>query len=386
MESNNKRIDIDALKRHIRAVGWGNVLRAVCPEIAPVLDNPRKRMACPQGHSVHGDAFRMWKDDGGSVCNTCGVNSDGFATIMFVRNCAFVDAAKLIDDYLGNGSVITARPVAMAVPTRFAKDDFILAKLTQTWQQSIDGMDPQAEPLRRYFINRGLTPMPQGIPPDIRFHPALEYWEKKLDGSSVKAGEFPALIALVRQSNGDPVTLHRIYLTPDGNKAPVESPKKQMTAPSHRTVAGSAIRLTEDAPILHATEGVENALAVRNILGPQVGHAVCSCLNSVLLARIDPPAVTKIVVLWGDHDGGAGIIAVNAALQNLRDKGIRAMAMTPRYMAHRDDAKFDWNNAIQRYGVEGVRATGELQNMLRILEKESLAAGITIPADKAARS
>ncbi len=369
---NNNRIDIDALKRRIRTFGWDNVLRAVCPEIDPVIGT-NKRMACPMGHSRHGDAFRMWKpEDGGSVCNTCGTNRDGFATIMFVHNCAFMDAVRKIEDYLGTGARLAPRHVPTAVSTRYRDNDFIIANLAQVWNSSVDAMDESANPLRLYLINRGLTGME--IPPDLRFHPALPYWEKQ-DVKSVKTGEYPAMLALVRMSTGEPITIHRTYLTTEGGKACVPEVKKLMSSPSHKSLMGSAIRLSDDAPVLHATEGVENALAVRNLIG-NCGHGFVSCVFAGMLAKFMPPAGTKIVVLWGDHDAGAGRNAVEAAAENLRGMGIRAIIMMPSFLAKPGEPKVDWNDAIVRHGLDGIRGTQAFNNLLRILDKESREAGI----------
>ena len=75
---------------------------------------------------------------------------------------------------------------------------------------------------------------------NLRVHPCLPYWDTE---SERYLGRFPALLSVVQDVTDRAVTLHRIYLTEDGNKAPVIKPKKMMQVPDDHKLTGSAIRL-----------------------------------------------------------------------------------------------------------------------------------------------
>lgn len=68
---------------------------------------------------------------------------------------------------------------------------------------------------RLYLQKRGLSL----VPPMLRVHPAL-WW---LDDEGQRHGPFPTLLSLVVDPEERGVTLHRIYLTPEGSKAPVSA-------------------------------------------------------------------------------------------------------------------------------------------------------------------
>lgn len=113
---------------------------------------------------------------------------------------------------------------------------------------------PDAEPARLYLRNRGLSL----VPPMLRMHPGLHY--RDLDGN--RSGPFPTLISPVVDAQGRGICLHRVYLTPDGKKAPVGEPKKLMSHPNDVPTQGSAVRLFRYTDTLAVAEGIETAIAV----------------------------------------------------------------------------------------------------------------------------
>ena len=75
-----------------------------------------------------------------------------------------------------------------------------------------------------------------------------------------------------------------------------------MGYPGHRLVGG-AIGLATPGPVLGVAEGIETALAVQL----RTGMPVRSAVSAGLLARLEPPAGTSLVVIWADRDrSGAG--------------------------------------------------------------------------------
>ena len=194
----------------------------------------------------------------------------------------------------------------------------MIEALNRVWQQSLAPTDPRAGPLRAYLSRRGLS----GARLDgevVRFHPALGYWQHNGHDEAELIGRFPAMVALVTGADGMPVTVHRTYLTADGRKAPVAEPKKLMGYPGHRLVGG-AIRLSAPGPVLGVAEGIETALAVHL----RTGMPVWSAVSAGLLARLEPPAGTSLVVVWADRDrSGAGEAAALALRERLLGEGSR---------------------------------------------------------------
>lgn len=96
------------------------------------------------------------------------------------------------------------------------------AKLMTLWNSVAVLSDD--DPAGQYLINRGLAVPGAGV---LRYHAGLDYW---LDGQCI--GRFPAMLAAVSSPTGELITVHRTYLTPDGQKAPVPT-----VTPEHRTGA-----------------------------------------------------------------------------------------------------------------------------------------------------
>ena len=128
-------------------------------------------------------------------------------------------------------------------------------RASELWNESLP-ITP-GDPVHSYLKNRGIV-LPE-YPSDLRSHPALPYWEAGEDGKPVKTATFPAILVIVRNPQGRPVALHRTYLTEDGHKAPVQSPKKLFKV---FDLSGGAVQLFPPRDgVLAVCEGVEDALS-----------------------------------------------------------------------------------------------------------------------------
>lgn len=327
---------------------WVEILLALAPQLQPALERIGRHVPCP----VHGgkDGFRVFKDvedTGGSVCNTCGVNPDGFATLMWVNGWDFKTTLNALADYLNSGVV---RPVVrQVVQTRRnqGEDEKLRSALNRVWCESIALTDRDAEPARLYLARRGISITP---PETLRFHPSLSYH----DGDKV-VGTFPAIIAMVSGAQGNPVTIHRTYLTTDGKKAPVESPKKLMSYPKNRKLVGGAIRLVDPGPVLAVAEGLETALAVMEGTGLPVWCAV----NAYLLEHFEAPPEVRRVIVFADkdrptaqHPGGHGQEAARRLVQRLWANGIKASAIVPAGEIPSGQKSLDWLDILNRDGAQ----------------------------------
>lgn len=130
----------------------------------------------------------------------------------------------------------------------------------------------EGDPVHQYLRRRGL--ILASVPEVLRLHPALDYWDFDEAGKAVKRGTHPAMLAAVQAETFPDgphrpgvlttVALHRTYLTPEGRKANVPTPKKLTGTTGD--MRGAAIRLAAPAFIegayrLGVAEGIETALA-----------------------------------------------------------------------------------------------------------------------------
>ena len=321
----SERLDIELLKR--AALGqWPQILAALGGLSDASSNFPTsKHSQCPfpERHARSGgkNKFRLWQPNGeeyrGQAICSCGTWSDGIALLQDLNGWSFIDCVKEINQYLGDplqigshqGSKALPRPAHVVDEQAVAKERERIAKrdrrrqdaLNRVWCEAIEVTDPQAEPLRRYLAKRHIPPAVLGAVQDteVRFHPNLEY----LSASGERWGHFPALLAIVRDPAGLPVTLHRTYLSVDGGKAAVpqgEAVKKLMSYPSTRQLAGGSIRLFRPSPMLGITEGIETALAVQAATGvPTWASYSANMLEKLDLGQLDG---VRQLLIWADKD------------------------------------------------------------------------------------
>jgi putative DNA primase/helicase len=154
--------------------------------------------------------------------------------------------------------------------------------------------------------------------PVLRLHPGLAY----RDGGEV-LGRFPALMALVTGPDGKGVTLHRTYLQ-DSRKAPVPSPKKLMPG---KPIKGAAIRLHPAGDVLGVAEGIETALAARQLFNVPTW----SCISAAGIESFIPPKEVRKVIIFGDNDvSGTGQAAAWALAKRLIAAGMPVEVRLPK--------------------------------------------------------
>jgi len=371
---------LDEIKRHTEDVKrlacgrWDEVFMRLVPQIAPALERPGRHVTCP----FHGgkDDFRVARNylDNGKCFCTCGT-WDGFSMVMFANNWDFPTAVNAIADVLGGIDVRVSdharRVKSPTVHDQRQRDAFVRETMKRWWKQTLPLDHPDAAPARRYFKSRKLGQVVMPLD-DIGYHPALEY----RDADSKVIGQYPALIAIVRNVEGKTVTVHRTWLSPDGNgKAPVDSPRKQFSSAGDKPVTGSAIRLDKEiAPVLHVAEGLETALAVRAIVD---GTApVFSTLNKGLMQRLDVPEPVQCVVIWADRDhSGGGEQAAHALTERLHQQGKQAIVMLPPYRIPEGKRSIDWNDVVAVVGLEHIRHHFDIIKLTRDLRRFHMSNG-----------
>lgn len=168
--------------------------------------------------------------------------------------------------------------------------------------------------VQRYLESRGLQPAPA-----LLAHHAAEYWQ---DGKL--QGTYPAMVGLVSDPDGRPLTYHRTFLL-DGQKAPVQAPRKIM--PAARDTTGGAIRLWPVAESMGIAEGIETALACHALFG----RPTWSAISAGGLERFIPPPGIRELMIYADRDASyTGQAAAYALAKRLaRDTDITVMVSLP---------------------------------------------------------
>lgn len=354
------RVDFSVTRVTARG-NWDWILRSLAPEIQYALDQAPHHVTCPVHGGNDGDGFRFFRDfdqSGGCICNSC-VNpttgkkgfSDGFETLAWLKKYSIKDAFQEVADFLGGHCVspIESRRCAQKVPQISAeeiarKDRLYQRRLDQAWEQSIPYWSAQAEPLRRYFAKRGLDP--DRLPDALRFHPSMEYWHKKKH-----YGSFPAILARLYAPDGTAITLHRTFITADGDKAPVPKPKTVMAFPGSGSgrLTGGAIRLFPAAARMGICEGIEDALAVWQ----STGQPVWPCYSNVLLEKVVLPDIVEELDIWSDYDlNGAGQSSAEVRRLQAEADGLRARVHIPNTGLREGDTKLDWLEILIRHGKQ----------------------------------
>jgi putative DNA primase/helicase len=211
-------------------------------------------------------------------------------------------------------------------------------------QQRIDSMWSQSrpvtpgDPVHKYLRNRGLEM--SRIPAVLRLHPALDYWQFDDDGRATSLGRFPAMVAAVQADHWPwglqgpnelrTVALHRTYLTHDGRKADVPTPKKLTGASAE--LRGAAIRLAEPHVIdnelsVGVAEGIETALAACEGTG---GIPCWSAVSASGIASFRWPEGTRYLYVFSDHDAnGTGQRAARELSRKAISRGLIVRTLTP---------------------------------------------------------
>lgn len=159
-------------------------------------------------------------------------------------------------------------------------------------------------------------------PKALRYHPQLNYNQTDPETGEVFRGQAPAMLALITDMAGNPVSCHRTWLAlgPDGRwgKAPLPKPKKV-----YGDYKGAAIRIwrglgprggrgkslseAEPGSRVYLTEGIEDALSVAMLLP----HArVMAAIANTNFANLRLPEVISEVVFVADQDAAPETRAV----------------------------------------------------------------------------
>lgn len=212
------------------------------------------------------------------------------------------------------------------------------ARIERLWAQCVPLVP--GDPVTLYLKHRGLGGL-RPLPQSLRYHRALPYF----DGEE-RIGAYPAMVAEVVTPDGRRVALHRSWLSKDGRKAEVPTPRK--ITPAAGPLAGSAIPLgcPDTRGRIGVAEGIETALSC--VLAS--GLPTVAAVSANGMASYRWPKGTRELVVFADNDA-AGL----AAARQLRDRALAA-GLRSRVLAPTDSGS-DWNDVLQATaGQEGAPA------------------------------
>jgi len=188
-------------------------------------------------------------------------------------------------------------------------------RIAQVWAQCVPVV--AGDPCTLYLKRRGMAGV-WPLPEMLRLHRALPYWH-----GADRLGTFPAMVAPIIAPDGRTVALHRTYLTADGRKADVPSPKK-LTGTAG-PLAGACIPLHSPARgCIGIAEGIETALAAWCASGIPTMASYCAGN----LAAWHWPAGVQRIVIFADADN-AGREASHTLRARALSVGLRCDVMTP---------------------------------------------------------
>lgn len=284
------------------------------------------------------DRFSLFRrgTEGRWFCRGCGYG-DGITLIMRFTHRTFPQTLFWLEERLGlpHGKRADASGPSPSPLEPGREERRRIERLTQEWEAALPlaALPPEA-PVRRYLARRGLG----GCEPSrmLRMAPACAYWEAGSGDRPNLLGTFPAMLALVTDADGRITSLHRTYLTEEGEKAPVPAVKKLASG----GVSEGLVRLYPPSSRLCLTEGIETALAVHELTGLPAWSAI-SVTGFRRFGRL--PEGLERLCICGDNDASyAGAAGAYALAERLRREhpGLEVLVRIP------DGTGADWNDVL----------------------------------------
>lgn len=233
-------------------------------------------------------------------------------------------------------NIIELDPVRTAAQEKEKKQkaDKDKGKLSDLFSSSYPLQHPEAKPSREYLSNRlGGHKLPE-LPDDLRHHRNLAYFDAEINKFT---GNHPAMLAVVRDVTGKGITLHRTYITQDGKKSAVGSPKKLMPPVWPATVTGGAIQLYKPIETLILAEGIETALS----LTVSLDEPCWATISAHGLSKVILPDSVRTVIIGADRDkSGTGQRYAHYLEERMISEGRKVQLMLP------DTEGMDWADIL----------------------------------------
>ena len=220
------------------------------------------------------DRFRFTDQEGRGTyfCNHCGAG-DGFKLIQNFFAVDFVESCRMVEKVVGS-CVVKNSANEPAITKEKLREIFNGSKPASA--KNVAG---------KYLQNRGLSVIPALL------RGTNKCW------CSERKGEFPAMLAIFKMPDGTAATMHRTYVTKDGDKEKIEQSKKML--PALQKMSGGCVRLFPHAKHIAIAEGIETAIAVHE----DTGLPVWAATTAVLLEKFKLPDLgIEQVSIFADND------------------------------------------------------------------------------------
>lgn len=213
------------------------------------------------------DRFR-WDNkfgNGNWICSGCG-HGDGFDLVSRASGLSFKSVAEKVAELLGAENDYQPKP-------RDPEEERQKQAMKSTWEATHPITDES--PAGLYLMHR-----------------TGAVWSSTFLRENINRC---TMVAKIIGPNDKAVNLHVTYLTPEGFKADVPTPKKVMAG---KLPDGCAIRLAKAAPVMGVAEGIETAISAALMFD----MPVWACVNGTLLSKWVPPDVAEQVTVFADND------------------------------------------------------------------------------------
>jgi putative DNA primase/helicase len=250
------------------------------------------------------------------AANTFSVRASesGWARLFCSNGCTADELAEAVARAAGQ-----PRPVQQPDVDTVAARERKRVRALALWRGSEPAVGTLAD---HYLATRGL--------PELATSPVLRF---RGDTPHPERGRLPALVALVTDVAGAPISIHRTFLARDGTKARIE-PAKASLGPFW----GGAIRLqpvAADVPLVIG-EGIESSASAGHLMGFPAWAAISA--GNLAKGLILPPEARHVVIA-ADPDE-AGQRAARDAWLRWRAEGRNVQIATP-------DAAGDFNDLLR---------------------------------------
>lgn len=247
----------------------------------------KRHTSCPICGGADRYRYDNKRGDGDWFCNVCGVG-DGFKLITGALGIGFAEAAKRIDSIVGNIEPETPFENKINIEKR-------RNLLNKVWAEA---KNPSV--VAQYLAGRGIRTDVIANARDLRGTDRLYHHE---DGAY-----YPGMLALIRDKNGEPVSIHRTYF--------MNKQKEKKIMPPISTIKGCCIRLGDPDSTLIIAEGIETALAATMMLRFPA-WATISAHGMESLQSI-PKHVTRVIVCADNDESFTGQAAAFACAKYMK--------------------------------------------------------------------
>lgn len=285
---------------------WPGILQAlgVDPKFLRDVHGP-----CPICQGKDRYRFDDKDGDGTYYCSQCGAGA-GIQLLQKLFGWDFPKAAYEVDQVVGNVQESEKKAEQTEEQKRVAHRRVLKSAFP------LEGENAAVS----YLVNRCPGGIEKDYRKDLRFHPGMAH----------PSGEtYPCLLAIIRNHDRTGASIHRTFITSNGQKAPVDPVRMVMPG----TIKGACVMLGTPKGTLGIAEGIETALCAAKIHG----HPVWACISAGNMQEFEPPEGIKTIVIYGDNDlNFVGQHAAYAKARKLHKAGIAVTVRIP------DEPGKDW--------------------------------------------